>query len=72
MTDREKEIVREYIKNGWGNKIIPFDVLGWIHCIADTAWQWLFTDTLNNVHVENNRDFSQVENVTHTGALRHL
>ena len=69
VTDREKEIVREYVKNGWGNKIIPFDLLGWIHCIADTAWQWLFTDTLNNVHVENNKDFSQAENVTHTGAL---
>ena len=38
-------------------------------CIADTAHDWLFTDTLNNVHVEPDKDFSQAERITHTGAL---
>ncbi len=33
------------------------------------AHEWLFTDTLNNVHVEEDKDFSQAENITHTGAL---
>ena len=43
--------------------------MGWIPCIADTAHDWLFSDTLNNVHVETDRDFSQAESVTHKGAL---
>jgi hypothetical protein len=40
---------------------------GW--ALADTAWQWLYSDTLNNVHVEADRDFSQVEKIGHSGAL---
>ncbi|MEG9533605.1 hypothetical protein [Mannheimia indoligenes] len=38
-------------------------------CVADTAYQWLFSDTLNNMHVEADRDFSQVQVVSHSGAL---
>ena len=38
-------------------------------CVADTAYQWLFTNTLNNVHVEKDGDFSQAAKITHTGAL---
>lgn len=43
--------------------------MGWLACYADTSNQWLFTDMLNNVHVEKNGDFSQCEKITHTGAL---
>ena len=43
--------------------------MGWVPCIADTAYDWLFTDTLNNVHIESDKDFSQVSAITHKGAL---
>ncbi|MBQ3670881.1 MAG: DUF1749 domain-containing protein [Treponema sp.] len=69
VTEEEKQTVRKMCENGHGDERLPFDLLGWIPCIADTAHDWLFSDTLNNVHVEAGRDFSQVENVTHTGAL---
>ncbi|MBQ9452919.1 MAG: DUF1749 domain-containing protein [Desulfovibrio sp.] len=69
VTEEEKDIVRHMVECGEGKKMLPFPLLGWIDCVADTAWQWLFTDTLNNVHVEADKDFSQVARITHSGAL---
>ena len=69
VTESEKNIVLSQVNNGDGDKMLPFTLLGWIPCIANTAWQWLFTDTLNNVHVESDKDFSQVSQITHSGAL---
>ena len=69
VTDTERSMVRRMVEQGQGQVMLPFPLLGWIDCVADTAWQWLFTDTLNNVHVENSKDFSQVEAIQHTGAL---
>lgn len=48
---------------------LPFYFMGWVVCVADTAYQWLFTTTLNNAHVEPDGDFSEAEQITHTGAL---
>ena len=69
VTGREKETVRKMHEAGRGGDMLPFQLMGWIPCIADTAYDWLFTDTLNNVHVEADKDFSQAESITHTGAL---
>ena len=69
VTEREKNIVRSMCENGRGKEMLPFEFMGWVPCIADTAYDWLFTDTLNNVHVEADKDFSQAGKITHTGAL---
>ncbi len=69
VTEREKDIIRQQVEQGDGNKMLPFPLLGWISCTAQTAYQWVFDNMLDNVHVEKNRDFSQVERITHTGAL---
>ena len=69
VTEREKQIILEYVESGNGDKILPFYFMGWVECIAKTAYQWLFTPTLNNVHVEADGDFSQAEKITHTGAM---
>lgn len=37
--------------------------------MADTAYQWLYSPLLNNVHQETDGDFSQVQQIQHTGAL---
>lgn len=42
--------------------------MGRVECIAYTAYDWL-SGMLNNVHVERDGDFSQAEQITHTGAL---
>lgn len=69
VTEWEKEIIRSQVERGNGRKMLPFYFMGWVSCVADTAYQWLFTNTLNNVHVEMDGDFSQVSQITHTGAL---
>ncbi|WP_154922525.1 alpha/beta fold hydrolase [Klebsiella grimontii] len=69
VSEQEKSIVTQFRENGRGQELLPFDFIGWLPCVADTAWQWLYSDTLNNVHVEPDRDFSQVERITHSGAL---
>ena len=69
VTEREKSIVRSRVESGRGKDMLPFEFMGWVPCIADTANDWLFSETLNNVHVEADKDFSQAEQITHTGAL---
>ena len=69
VTQKDRDTVRSFVENGKGKDMLPFAFMGWVPCIADTAYDWLFTDTLNNVHVESDKDFSQVSAITHTGAL---
>lgn len=69
VTEREKQIIKEQVERGDGDKILPFPFMGWVECIANTAYDWQFSGILNNVHTAKNGDFSQAEKVTHTGAL---
>ena len=69
VTDEEKDFVRTQVERGEGQKLLPFYFMGWVVCVADTAYQWLFTPTLNNAHVEPDGDFSEAAQITHTGAL---
>ena len=69
VTEREKDIVRSRVDDGRGKEMLPFEFMGWVPCIANTAHDWLFSYTLNNVHDEADKDFSQAEQITHTGAL---
>ena len=49
--------------------MLPFPFMGWVECIANTAYDWQFSGLLNNVHTAKDGDFSQTEKITHTGAL---
>ena len=69
VTQEQRELVLQFREQGLGQEMLPFPLLGWLPCMADTAYQWLYTDTLDNVHVEADRDFSQVEKIQHSGAL---
>ena len=69
VTKREREYIKYQAENGNGDKFLPFYFMGWVDCIVNTAYDWAWTDTLNNVHVETDKDFSQVESITHIGAL---
>lgn len=69
VTDREKKTIKEQVERGEGEKMLPFPFMGWVECIANTAYDWQFSGILNNVHTAKNGDFSQAEKITHTGAL---
>lgn len=68
VSNMEREIVKRLMACGAGDKILPFPLMGWVHCTVATASDWL-GDTLNNVHTSPDGDFSQVERITHAGAL---
>lgn len=69
VTPQERAVVQSMVEHGHGRKRLPFPLLGWIDCVADTAHDWLFSDTLDNVHVEQDGNFSQVASIKHAGAL---
>lgn len=68
VSTEEKKIIEKLVRYGQGEKILPFYFMGWLECTANTAADWL-SKILNNVHVETDRDFSQVEKIIHEGAL---
>lgn len=69
VSKRQREIIKDYMSNGMENDIIPFYLFGWVRCTAKTAYGWVFNNILNNVHIEADKDFSQIERITHTGAM---
>ena len=69
VTDYEKEIIKKQVDTGHGDEMLPFYFMGWVTCTFNTAYDWVYTKILNNVHTEETGDFSELENITHTGAL---
>ncbi|MBB1080457.1 DUF1749 domain-containing protein [Limosilactobacillus sp. STM2_1] len=69
ITNRQRQIIDEYLVNGDDNKILPFRMFRWLTSTAINAKRWLDDDTLNNVHAANDGDFSQLEHVNYNGAM---
>lgn len=69
VSSEEKRIIKDQVTSGHGDSLLPFPFMGWVECIAWTAYDWEFTPILNNVHTSKNGDFSQAEKITQTGAL---
>ncbi len=69
VTQQEKDSIRKMVDEGRGEQMLPFYFMGWVECVARTAWQWLFTNWLNNVHLTDDAAWSVTEGVQHTGAL---
>lgn len=69
VTNEEKNVIEDMVNSGNGNKMLSFAFMGWVSCIAYTAYDWAIDNILDNVHTEENGDFSQVSNIIHSGAL---
>ncbi|WGE48989.1 alpha/beta fold hydrolase [Actinobacillus equuli] len=69
VSEPGRAYIRQMVEKGQGQNLLPFELFGWLPATADTAYQWLYSPLLNNVHVETDGDFSQVENISHSGAL---
>lgn len=65
----ERDYVRRAYESGRGLEMLPFPLMGWVECTVATAYDWLHSGILNNVHTRPDGDFSQLERITHTGAL---
>ena len=64
VSDGEKDFIEKLVRYGQGEKVLPFYFMGWVLCTANTAHDWL-SGVLDNA----SGNFSQVEQITHTGAL---
>ena len=69
VTANERHIIKQLYEQGAGDKMLPFLLMGWVECIVATAYDWVHSGLLNNVHTSPDGDFSQAEQITHTGAL---
>lgn len=69
VTAQERDIIRQLYERGDGDKMLPFLLMGWVECTVATAYDWVHSGLLNNVHTSPDGNFSQVEQITHTGAL---
>ena len=69
VTPAERDIIRQLYERGDGARMLPFPLMGWVECTVATAYDWVHGGLLNNVHTHPDGDFSQVEQITHTGAL---
>jgi len=69
VPEEQRTYIREQVETGRGDQILPFDFMYWLRCTAHTAYQWLYDKELQNVHVEKDKDFSQAEKITLSGAM---
>ena len=69
VTANERHIIKQLYEQGAGYKMLPFLLMGWVECTVATAYDWVWSGLLNNVHTEPDGDFSQAEQIIHTGAL---
>lgn len=69
VTEDERRIIRHFVDNGMGDRMLLFPFMGWAPMIAKTAWQWLCRNPLDNVHSDEDGDFSEVELISQSGAL---
>ena len=65
----DRDVIRNMVASGRGEERLPFPFMGWVDCIANTAWDWAFSGLLDNVFSEPDADFSQCAQIRHTGAL---
>ena len=64
VSDGEKDFIEKLVRYGQGEKILPFYFMGWVVCTANTAHDWL-SGILDNA----SENFSQLEQINHSGAL---
>ena len=69
VSPTERDIIRQLYERGDSDKMLPFLLMGWVECTVATAYDWVHSGLLNNVHTSPDGDFSQVSQITHTGAL---
>lgn len=66
VTANERHIIKQLYEQGANDKMLPFLLMGWVECIVATAYDWVHSGLLNNVHTSPDGDFSQAEQMDMT------
>lgn len=69
ITNKQRIYLKQEFIKGNLSSAMPFKLFHWQRGNVQTGWKWLTDNTLNNTHIENNADFSQVHAIKHSGAL---
>lgn len=69
VDERQRFIIQQLYYDGKSDYMLPFRLMGWVECTVATAYDWIFSGILNNVHTSKDGDFSQVASLTHHGAM---
>ena len=69
VTPWQRDIICQLYDSGHAAEMLPFLLMGWVECTVGTAYDWVHSGLLNNVHTSPDGDFSQVSQITHIGAL---
>lgn len=69
LSAAEKAEIESRMNNGQGNEMLSYQMLGWLPAKVSTAYQWLHSPVIDNVHSGKNGDFSQLEKIQKSGAL---
>lgn len=69
LSTSEKAEIEDKMSNGQGEEMLSYQMLGWLPAKVSTAYQWLHSPIIDNVHSGDNGDFSQLESIHKTGAL---
>lgn len=69
VTPEQRRVIKELYDAGYAERMLPFLLMGWVECTVGTAYDWVHSGLLNNVHTQPDGDFSQVSMITHTGAM---
>lgn len=69
VTIEQKELIRELKLQGLGHKRLPFQLMGWVDCLVDTAYDWITDTNINTVPVITEEAKGLFKQIRHTGAL---
>lgn len=69
LSPSERAEIEEKMKNGQEDEMISYQMLGWLPAKVKTAYQWLHSPIIDNVHSTVDGDFSQLEKIHKSGAL---
>ena len=60
VTPHQRELIRQLYDSGHAAEMLPFLLMGWVECTVGTAYDWVHSGLLNNVHTSPDGNFSQV------------
>ena len=58
-------MIKNQVSRGDGDRVLPFPFMGWVECIANTAYDWQFSGLLNNGHTYQGKNQDVADDILH-------
>ena len=67
VTPRQRELIRQLYDRGHADEMLPFLLMGWVECTVGTAYDWVHSGLLNNVHTSPDGELTEQREQSHAG-----